>query len=147
MVQLAARDDLTATVSPFPGASATPAAFGPEPTVVAAMRRAARDHQVCAPLPLERLAASRATEARPDVWARALIGVTARGADLVFHRSDQAAVSASECWLASLVAAVRARDVDSAAFLSRRFVAKNDRRLALCFAQRLASALERRDAA
>lgn len=150
MAQAADEDDRSARVLAFPRAapaSAAPRRDAPEAAMVAALRRAARDLQVSPPLDLDRLAAQGGAADAPDLWARALIETAARGARLTFHRQAEPMVSATECWLASLIVAAGAGDEPSAAFLTRRFIARADRRLALCFAQRLAQALAARRAA
>ncbi len=150
MAPIAQSSDSRAAVIAFPRQGRVAGAPGPDrpaAPLVATLRVAARDLQVTAPLDLDRLAATGCGAAPAALWARALIETAGRGARLVFHRQAEPMVSATECWLASLVAAVAKEDAASAAFLTHRFLAKNDRRLAVCFAGRLAEALEARRAA
>ena len=115
--------------------------------VVRLLRIAARDAQIAAPVDLDQLCAA-GPSGTPALWALALVRTAARGARaLVFHPDGARMISATECWLASLVTATAAGDGDSAAFLAGRFLAARDRRLALCFARRLVETLEARAAA
>jgi hypothetical protein len=123
----------------------------PRPTtgtqVVSLLRTAARDAQIAAPTDLDRLCAA-GPVGGAEQWALALVRTAARGSrTLVFHPDGAPMISATECWLASLVTASAVGDDDSVAFLAGRFLAPADRRLAICFARRLADALETRAAA
>jgi hypothetical protein len=104
------------------------------------LRRCALRSQVAPRLDLERLvAAPEQAAARDDgsVWGVALLQAVARGRPVVFHRRRGAEATREECWLGALLAALRAGDSASARFLVERHVRRPERRLALCFAQRL----------
>jgi hypothetical protein len=105
------------------------------------LRRAAREAQIRPPLDLERLCADAGGEDSAALWALALLRTVERGGvELVFRRNCAPRPSPAEAWLAALTRAAGAEDGDSVAFLTRRYVAQPDRRLAICFARRLARA-------
>jgi hypothetical protein len=136
------------TVVAFPRrAETSPPRAATGARVVSLLRTAARDAQIAAPSDLDRLCAA-GPIGGAERWALALVRTAARGSrTLVFHPDGAPMISASECWLASLVAASAVEDDGSVAFLAGRFLAPEDRRLAICFARRLAEALETRAAA
>jgi len=145
-----------ATVIAFPtgrGASATTPRQTPvwdgaaAARIVALLRGAARDAQLRPPSDLDRLCAA-GPSGDPSLWALALVRTAARGdRALVFHPDSAPMISATECWLTTLVLAASDDDGDSAHFLAGRFLAARDRRLAICFARRIAQALAGRAAA
>ncbi len=102
---------------------------------IGALRRCAKRSQIAPRLDLERLVAA-PDSADPALWGVALLQTVARGRPLTFHRREGAATG-SECWLGALLRALRTGDSASARFLVERHVRPADRRLALCFAQRL----------
>jgi hypothetical protein len=107
------------------------------------LRRCALRSQIAPRLDLERLVA--APDSAPDsadvsLWGVALIQTVARGRPVTFHRRHGAEATREECWLGALLSAIRQGDSASARFLVERHVRKADRRLALCFAQRLVAA-------
>jgi hypothetical protein len=128
--------------TPLDGANAIRLPEAPRPGCaeceIGALRRCAKRSQIAPRLDLERLVAA-PEAADPGLWGVALLQTVARGRPLTFHRRDGAATG-SECWLGALLRALRAGDSASARFLVERHVRRADRRLALCFAQRLVAA-------
>ena len=108
------------------------------------LRTVAQRSQLAPRFDLDRLAAAPETaptgEKGGAIWGVALLQAVARGRPITFHRREDATATGSECWLGALLAALRAGDTASARFLVERHVRAEDRRLALCFAQRLVGA-------
>jgi len=135
------------STQPAAAPQATPPRLDGSPPLLGALRVAARDAQLRGPVDLDALAAAGGAE-DARLWALALIAAAARGErPLEFRRRPHERPSPCECWLTALVRAAGAGDEASVAFLTRRFLPQTQRRLAVCFAQRLADSLRDRPAA
>jgi hypothetical protein len=128
------------TIAFFPTAhEARPAAPPPDREAITLLRRSARRSQITRRLDLDRLCAD-PTAGDREFWGVALLQAASRARPLSFHRAPDAEATESECWIARLIAALRDGDAASARFIVERHVRKAERRLTLCFAQRLLEA-------